>query len=137
VHVPRRTAIDLAEAVDRRGVGRFLEQAEAHQLFDLRVLEEQLERQPTRRGAGVVALIPAELDEPRLTRSELEEQFLALCRDAGLPSPETGRHLVLGDGRAIEADFLFRRARLIVETDGRRFHATRWRSRTTGGEISC
>jgi len=44
---------------------------------------------------------------------------------------------VLGDGRAIEADFLFRRARLIVETDGRRFHATRWCSRTTGGEISC
>lgn len=85
----------------------------------------------------MVASILAELDEPRLTRSELEEQFLALCRDAGLPSPETGMHLVLGDGRAIEADFLFRRARLIVETDGRRFHATGWAFEDEGGEISC
>jgi very-short-patch-repair endonuclease len=51
------------------------------------------------------------------TRSELELMFLELVRRHGLPEPEVnvriGRFLV---------DFLWRRQRLIVETDGGRFH---------------
>jgi len=120
-----RTAVDLAEVLDRRGVERFLEQAEVQRRFDLVALRAQLDRNPTRRGAPVVAGILAELAEPRLTRSELEERFLALVRQAGLPVPEVNAHIPLADGAVIEVDFLFRAARLVVETDGRATHATR------------
>jgi len=121
-----RTAVDLADVVDRRSVERFLEQAEIQHRFDLITLQSQLSRHPTRRGVPVVAAILAELVEPRLTRSELEERFLALVREAGLPVPEVNPRLTLTDGSVIEVDFLFRSARLIVETDGRATHATRW-----------
>ncbi len=120
-----RTAVDLAAVLDRRGVERFLEQAEVQHRFDLVALRTQLDRHPTRRGARVVAGILAELAEPRLTRSELEEQFLALVRRAGLPVPEVNSRISVADGSVIEVDFLFRSARLIVETDGRAAHATR------------
>ncbi len=54
------------------------------------------------------------------TRSDLERLFLRLCRRYGLPAPEVnvrvGRHLV---------DFLWRDQRLIVETDGYRYHRGR------------
>lgn len=51
------------------------------------------------------------------TRSDLERAFLRLCRRYGLPEPEVniriGPHLV---------DFLWRRRRLVVETDGYAYH---------------
>jgi very-short-patch-repair endonuclease len=51
------------------------------------------------------------------TRSELEDRFLRLCRRHRLPSPQVngrvGRH---------EVDFLWPNRRLIVETDGYRYH---------------
>lgn len=51
------------------------------------------------------------------TRSDLERDFLRLCRRHGLPEPEVNvrvsRHLV---------DFLWRDRRLVVETDGYRYH---------------
>lgn len=57
---------------------------------------------------------------PSLTRSQAEERFLALVRQAGFPHPEVnvrlGGHLV---------DFLWRDERLVVEVDGYRFHSSR------------
>ncbi|HEY2335514.1 MAG TPA: DUF559 domain-containing protein [Solirubrobacterales bacterium] len=54
------------------------------------------------------------------TRSDLEHDFLRLCRRHRLPAPEVnvriGAHLV---------DFLWRDRRLIVETDGYRYHRGR------------
>jgi very-short-patch-repair endonuclease len=66
-----------------------------------------------------------DLSVPTLTASELEEAFLALCREAGLPTPEVNAWLTLGNGSAIKVDFLWRRERLVVETDGHPFHRTR------------
>jgi very-short-patch-repair endonuclease len=51
------------------------------------------------------------------TRSELEDRFLSLCRRHRLPRPEVNVKV----GRW-EVDFLWRKQRLIVETDGYRFH---------------
>jgi very-short-patch-repair endonuclease len=51
------------------------------------------------------------------TRSELEDLFLRLCRRHHLPTPEVN---VRVGGH--EVDFLWRPQRLIVETDGYRFH---------------
>lgn len=55
-----------------------------------------------------------------LTRSELEGRFLALCRRYGIPLPEVNVRI----GRFV-ADFLWRRERIVVETDGWEFHRGR------------
>jgi hypothetical protein len=57
-------------------------------LFDLRAVHEVLDRANGRRGAAVLRAVLADLAEPALTKSDLEEEFLALCRAALLPSPE-------------------------------------------------
>jgi very-short-patch-repair endonuclease len=55
-----------------------------------------------------------------LSRSELERRFLRLCRRHRLPTPEVNVRV----GPFI-VDFLWRDQRLIVETDGYRFHRGR------------
>ncbi len=59
-----------------------------------------------------------------ITRSKLEERFLALCEGAGIPRPRVNERLII-DEETVEVDFLWPDARLIVEVDGHRFHATR------------
>ncbi len=55
-----------------------------------------------------------------LTRSELEHRFLRLCRRHRIPTPEVNVRL-----GPFLVDFLWRDQRLIVETDGYRFHRGR------------
>jgi hypothetical protein len=121
-----RTLLDLADAVPRRQLERAVEQAELLRLFDLRAIEDVLAHENGRRGAAVLRGVLAELeDEPGLTASALEERFVELCRAAGLPKPEINQWVVVDHGPPIRADFLWRRQRLIVETDGWRSHGTR------------
>jgi very-short-patch-repair endonuclease len=54
------------------------------------------------------------------TRSDLELLFLRLCRRHGLPRPEVNAKI-----GSIEVDFLWRERRVIVETDGYRYHRGR------------
>jgi hypothetical protein len=119
-----RTLLDLAEVVDRQQVERACEQAEVLRVFDLRAVEDVLDRANGRRGAPVLEAILAEhAIGTALTRRELEARFLALCRAAGLPRPEVNAWLPL-EPIGVEADFLWREPRLIVETDGRATHLT-------------
>ena len=60
-----------------------------------------------------------------LTASGLEEAFLAITREAGLPRPEVNVPMTLPDGTPIRVDFLWRAERLAVEIDGARYHGTR------------
>jgi hypothetical protein len=55
-----------------------------------------------------------------LTRSELEERFIELCDDHGLPRPEVNTRI-----EGMECDFVWRDRRLIVEVDGFEFHRSR------------
>ena len=55
-----------------------------------------------------------------LTRSELEERFLALCRRFRIPLPEV--NVSIGP---FVADFLWPEHRVIVETDGWKYHRGR------------
>ena len=122
-----RTQLDIAEVIHRRGVERAFDQAEILEVFDLRALEEQLERSPHRRGAPVVRAVLAEhYVGSTPTWSEFEERFLAFIGATGLPQPEVNHWIVLSDGGpAIRADFAWPADRVIVETDGRRTHRTR------------
>jgi very-short-patch-repair endonuclease len=119
-----RTLLDLAEVVNRRELERACDQAEVLRLFDLYALEDVLERAHGRRGAAALRAVLAEQSTATaLTRSELEERFLALCRAAVLPAPHVNAWIAL-DGGGLEADFLWRQQRLIVETDGGHVHRT-------------
>ena len=122
-----RTLLDLAAVVGRRSLERALDQAEVLEALDAGALAAQIERNRATRAAK---LLRAVLDEHRAgataTWSELEERFLALCRAARVPTPEVNAWITPGDGGpALRVDFLWRAQRLIVETDGHAFHATR------------
>lgn len=69
------------------------------------------------RQANVLGLPIGEKDSGDRTRSDLEEDFLALCRRHRLPPPEVNvrisRYLV---------DFLWKDRRLVVETDSYLYH---------------
>lgn len=122
-----RTQLDLAEMVNRRGVERALDQAEAMNVFDLRALEDQIARNATRPAARVLRSVLREhYIGSTLTWSELEERFLAVVRRHGLPQPELNRFVDLGDGEPpVRADFVWRTERILVETDGYKTHKTR------------
>jgi very-short-patch-repair endonuclease len=122
-----RTALDLASVVARRPVERALDQLDAMQLFDLNALDDQLARNPRHPGARLLRSI---LEEHYVggtpTESELEEAFLALCRRLRLPEPRVNRWIDLRDGGPmIRGDFVWYEQRVIVETDGHRYHRTR------------
>jgi very-short-patch-repair endonuclease len=95
---PSRTLTDLRRCVSPRELDRAWRQAE--------VL-----------GYPVTAVVVAERDP---TRSELERRFRRLCLRHRLPSPEV--NVRVGD---YVVDFLWPEPRLIVETDGYRYHRGR------------
>jgi very-short-patch-repair endonuclease len=70
-----------------------------------------------RRQAEVLGLPLGSGMESDRTRSDLEGDFLRLCRRRGLPEPEVNVRL----GRWT-VDFVWRGRGLVVETDGNRFH---------------
>jgi very-short-patch-repair endonuclease len=92
----------------------------AQTIVDLRGCVSPRELRRAIRQANVLGLpIGPETGRDR-TRSDLERDFLRLCRRHRLPLPEVnvrvGRHLV---------DFLWRDRLLAVETDGYRYHRGR------------
>jgi very-short-patch-repair endonuclease len=115
--VHRSRTLSPAVVTRRRGIPVT---TPARTLLDLRrVLPRRLfERAP--RQAQILRLDVRELSEPDPTRSELERRFLTLCRRHAIPLPEV--NVRVGE---FEVDFLWRDARLIVETDGFQTHGTR------------
>src|SRR2546423_6772750 len=101
-----------------------MNEAEVRRLGDPLPLAALLARYPRRRGVVVARAI---LHDARigwtLTRSELEERFLAFIVRHCLPRPEVNANVRI-DGRAIECDFAWRAESLIAEIDGHAFHAT-------------
>lgn len=116
IRVHRPGTLAAADLTRRRGIPVT---APARTIADLRRTLPPAELRRAVRQAEVLGLAI----EPGLgdrTRSELEHLFLRLCRRHGLPMPEVnvrvGTRLV---------DFLWRDRRLIVETDGYRYHRGR------------
>ena len=115
-----RTLVDLCAVLPDRMVERALEQSYVLQLVEPRTIENALTRVPGRKTAALRRLLARETATPTLTRSELEEAFLALCRRGGLPDPEVNVQL-----HGYEVDFLWRKQRRVVEVDGYAFHSMR------------
>jgi predicted transcriptional regulator of viral defense system len=88
VTTPARTILDLAAILPRRPLERVLDQAEKARLTDVASLEALARAHAGHRGAGrLLTVLNTHVPGTTLTRSELEERFLALCRAHGLPRP--------------------------------------------------
>jgi very-short-patch-repair endonuclease len=102
VTTPTRTITDLRRTVAAPGKRGLISSKELHRAI---------------RQADVLGLPLADTADRDRTRSELERDFLRLCRRHRLPAPKVnvrvGPHLV---------DFLWRDCRLVVETDGYAYH---------------
>ena len=111
VTTPGRTLADLATALPRRQIEKAAETAE--------VLKLGVEFDPGHPGAKRLAEVLDGHDLGTDTKSDGEDEFLALCDAYGIPRPRTN---TLVEGFLV--DFCWPEQRLIVETDGRR-HLTR------------
>lgn len=121
-----QTLLDLAAVVHRRQLERACDEAEVQRLVTLEELDALLARAKGHRGA---AALRATLDEhaigTTLTRSELEERALALIRGERLPRPIVNADVPGASGRLWQVDFWWPDHRVVLETDGHRFHSTR------------
>jgi predicted transcriptional regulator of viral defense system len=109
ITAPARTIIDLAKTIDGRPLEHALNIADQRQLLDFK---EFACRPIPPSLQAVLSLYTASV-----TRSEMEERFIELCDDHGLPRPIANAHV-----EGIEVDFVWRAQRLIVEVDGYAYH---------------
>jgi len=117
---PARTVLDLANLERVREVERALEEGIVRRILRVSDVEDVLSRASGLHGAPVLAGILERRRGPTVTRSEAEERFLALIRDALLPVPEVNVSI-----HGYEVDFLWRAQRLVVEVDGYAYHGNR------------
>jgi predicted transcriptional regulator of viral defense system len=111
-----RTLVDLAGMLSFSELRRALAEADYRGLLSTEEVRAAL--RSGRRGSRALRLaLDRHLPELARTLSVLEERFLALCQDAGIPLPEVNATL----GR-MRVDALWRGERLAVELDGAAAH---------------
>jgi REase_MTES_1575/Transcriptional regulator, AbiEi antitoxin len=111
ITTPARTIIDLARTLEGRPLEDILDFAELRGLVDFagfanRPIPPSLQ--------AVLSLYTA---GSTVTRSDMENRFLQLCDDHGIPRPIANSHV---EGE--EVDFVWREHRVVVEVDGYRYH---------------
>lgn len=107
-----RTALDLAAVVRFRTLRRLVRRSEELEVFDLADFHSVLARNRGHRGALPLERAIDIYEAPRLTRSELERELVALLEQAGLPRPSTAI-VVAG----YELDIYWPELRFAVEID--------------------
>jgi uncharacterized protein DUF559 len=108
ITTPARTLVDLATTLAGRSLEHAIDLADQRGLVDFADLRAA-------NSASLQAVL--ENYRPAPTRSHLEEGFLKLCDEHGIPRPETNA-LIEG----ILVDFVWLHRRLIVEVDGYEYH---------------
>jgi hypothetical protein len=125
VTTPPRTLLDLAAVIPPHHLERAMNEAERQHLTDPLSLDVLLDRFPSRAGTPALRRAHERAQHgATITRSELEDRFLAFLDAHDLERPATNVPIVL-QGGTIEADCLWRRQGLVVELDGYAFHTTR------------
>jgi len=116
-----RTLLDLAAVLPSLPLERVLERTEAQGLFDVPPVEEVLDRNAGHAGAAnLQQALALYRPEPAFTRSSLEQRFLELVREAGLPAPAMNFNV-----GGYELDAYWERERFAVELDLYETHGTR------------
>lgn len=120
---PARTLVDLAGIAGIKALTDAVEEAAVLGVLDVSAVDEIL-AEHRRRGSRKLNQILEEWRRytPKMQlRSRMEARMLPLLTHHALPIPETNEKLRIG-GRTLEVDFLWREQRVILETDGGRFH---------------
>ena len=121
---PVCTVMDLATRLDDRRLEAAINKADKLGLVQLESLRARVDECPGRPGAPRLRRM---LDRATfvLTESELERRFLPIARRAGLPRPDTQRHV-----SGYRVDFYWHELGLVVETDGGSYHRTPFQQTT-------
>lgn len=114
-----RTLLDLAGVVPLDRLARVFEQAQVRHHLDPTPLAADVVCWRGRRGIRGLRAILEDAVDPALVRSVLELRFLKLCARQGIPRP-----LVNEPMGPWVVDFFWPVMRVVVETDGWRFHRT-------------
>lgn len=114
-----RTALDLAAVVRFRSLRRVIRRSEELSAFDLPDFCSVLDRNRGHRGARRLERALAIYEPPRLTRSELEREFVALAERKGLPRLVTAFNVA-----GYELDVYWPELRFAVELDVYATHGT-------------
>jgi very-short-patch-repair endonuclease len=112
-----RTLFDFAEVTSFKHLESAWEEADRLGLLELREIERVCERGYGRRALRPIRRLLTEARAMTITRSPLEDEFAAFCRNRNLPTPSFNT-TVLG----VEVDALWPRQRLAVELDSWEFH---------------
>jgi very-short-patch-repair endonuclease len=100
------------------GIERAIRDADRLGLANPEALRKALDSTPRRPGIGRLREV-LDSETFSLTDSELERRFLRLVRKAALPQPKTQAWV-----NGYRVDFHWPELRLVVETDGLRYHRT-------------
>jgi very-short-patch-repair endonuclease len=117
IHLHRCPSLQAEHVTHRHGIPVT---TPSRTISDLRHAVSPQELRRAQRQADVLGLPLGSSASPDRTRSELEFLFLDLCRKHRLPPPEV--NIRIG---SLLVDFVWRNQRLIVETDGYRYHRGR------------
>jgi very-short-patch-repair endonuclease len=120
VTTPEQTLLDLAPRLTGRELERAVDEALAMGLTTRAKLTAASTQSAHRSGAADLRALVAERRPTTVTRSQAEENFLRMIREAGLPQPEINVGLC-----GFEVDFYWRELGLVVEVDGYRWHASK------------
>ncbi len=120
VTMAAQAIVDAASALGRRSTEKMLDQAKRRRLCAGREIDAAVRALRGQRGVGVVRAVRADhVAGSTVTRSHLEELFLALCRRERLPTPQVNAAV-----HGLTVDFYWPEHLLAVETDGWGSHHT-------------
>jgi very-short-patch-repair endonuclease len=117
VTVPERALLDSAPLLAPRQLERALDEALARRLTSFTKVKEMAASHRGHPGYGRLAALVETRRFSTATESEAEERFLALMREAGLPTPQTQVEM-----HGFRVDVYWPQARLAVEIDGLQWH---------------
>jgi very-short-patch-repair endonuclease len=121
---PFRTVLDLSALLTTQQLERAINEVEVQGLVDRISLPQLVARHSGHRGVAALRALLDAAEPGGITRSRLEEEFVALVDRHELPRPRLNAALHLR-GRFLEVDCLWQLQRLAVELDGRAVHGTR------------
>jgi putative AbiEi antitoxin of type IV toxin-antitoxin system/uncharacterized protein DUF559 len=117
---PVRTLVDLATEQGPKTLLRTVNEADKLDVIHADHLRLAIEGYAGQPGVRPLRTL-LDKDTFVLTQEELERLFLPLAREVGLPLPLTGEIV-----NTYEVDFFWPELKLVVETDGLRYHRTPW-----------
>ena len=119
-----RTVVDLAASLDRDQLAAVVDEAVLRRITTLRWIQQTVDRLGGRGRAGTKLLneILQERSDDAVPNGQLERRFIRLLDQGGIRRPIKQFPLRLPNGRIRHYDFAYPPNRLILETDGYRFH---------------